>query len=815
MVKFLFSPEENRRRTEAAENRRGMIRQMNEVDIMSKPVLPGRVKDLLAQQNIKEDAIEMCVRTDMNTGCVYADGYLVLTEKELFVFSAPSDPNRIHEFKGYPLSKTAEPEVEWRMLRYRREELSDVKIERQVACATIVAKVNGIDRILAAFSNLCLKDAYKLSRNFERKEEGEGAEKGGKPHAHGHGPGKKDEEDDEFCPICGTMYPDKNRKICPKCMDRKSVFYRTIKYFKPYTVSVVILFVCIFMTALLNLVWPYLSGTVLYDYVLSKNLEFLEPFGMKNIEAMTALTLLIGVMLLTKIVLQVFQMMHGVITAKVVVNVVRDLKKDVFAQMGKLSIQFFKSRQTGSLMTRVLSDADRVTGFFVDVLPYAFVHGFTIVSTIVVMVMVRWEMAIAAIVLLPITFMISFKMRPKLWGLFGRRHRRERSVNSNVNDNLSGARVVKAFGQQENEVQRFEKTNTNLSKAEIDIVKYNNKFSVVLNTAREIISLVVWFIGILFVLGTDYFEVGLLITFTGYVGQLNGPINFFSHFFYNWSDSMNSAQRMFEILDSIPDILEKEEAISLKNPSGEIVLDHVTFGYELSKPVLKDINLHIKPGEMLGIVGRSGAGKSTLVNLISRMYDPQEGQILIDGVDVKDLAFYDLRRNVAMVSQETYIFMGTVEQNIAYANPAATREEVIQAAVLASAHEFIMRMPDGYDTVIGSSGRSLSGGEKQRISIARAILANPKILILDEATASVDTETEKAIQTSMQYLVQNRTTISIAHRLSTLRDADRLIVLDHGKITEEGTHKELEELHGTYYKLMELQTKALAMRGLE
>lgn len=781
-----------------------------EVKIMRKLVLPDQVSDLLRQQKINEEEIEMSVRTDMNTGCVYADGYLVLTGKELVCFLAPCDPAKIHEFKGYPAGKKKEEKADWKVTRYRRDALKDVKIERQVACATLIATIDGVERILAAFSNLCLKDAYELSRSFEREAEGADGEKGHGPH--GHGP--KDDED-EFCPVCGTMYPNKNRKICPKCMDRKSVFFRTIKYFKPYTVSVAVLFLCIFLTALLNLVWPYLSGTVLYDYVLSKNLEFLAPLGFEHIEAMTALTLLIGVMLLTKIVLQAFQMLHGVITAKVVVNVVRDLKKDVFEQMGKLSIQFFKSRQTGSLMTRVLSDADRVTGFFVDVLPYAFVHGFTIVSTMIVMVMVRWEMAIAAIVLLPVTFFISFRMRPKLWGLFGRRHRRERSVNSNVNDNLSGARVVKAFGQQDNEVTRFEKTNTNLSRAEIDIVKYNNKFSVVLSTAREIISLVVWFIGILFVLGTDYFEVGMLITFTGYVGQLNGPINFFSQFFYNWSDSMNSAQRMFEILDSVPDILEKEDALALTNPSGEIVLDHVTFGYELSKPVLKDINLHIKPGEMLGIVGRSGAGKSTLVNLISRMYDPQEGQILIDGADVRDLAFYDLRRNVAMVSQETYIFMGTVEQNIAYANPAATREEIIRAAVLASAHEFIMRMPDGYDTVIGSSGRSLSGGEKQRISIARAILANPKILILDEATASVDTETEKAIQASMQYLVQNRTTISIAHRLSTLRDADRLIVLDHGRITEEGTHKELEELHGTYYKLMELQTKALAMRGLE
>lgn len=416
---------------------------------------------------------------------------------------------------------------------------------------------------------------------------------------------------------------------------------------------------------------------------------------------------------------------------------------------------------------------------------------------------------------MPVTVIISMKLRPKLWGLFGRRHRKERTVNSNVNDNLTGARVVKAFGQQDNEVVRFEKSNQKLSEAEIDIVKYDNKFTAIFSAARELINIIVWTLGVLFVLGTDYFEVGMLLTFTGYVGQLNGPINFFSRLVYNWSDSMNSAQRMFEILDSIPEITEREKAVRLEAPQGEVVLEHVTFGYEVSKPILKDITLHIKPGEMLGIVGRSGAGKTTLVNLISRMYDPQEGQILIDGVDVRDMAFYDLRRNVAMVSQETYIFMGTVEQNIAYANPTASKEEIVQAAVLASAHEFILRMPDGYDTVIGSFGRQLSGGERQRISIARAILANPKILILDEATASVDTETEKAIQTSMQYLVKNRTTLSIAHRLSTLRDADRLIVIDNGEVTEEGTHTELEALHGTYYKLMELQTKALAMKGLE
>ncbi|NLL01321.1 MAG: ATP-binding cassette domain-containing protein, partial [Clostridiales bacterium] len=223
----------------------------------------------------------------------------------------------------------------------------------------------------------------------------------------------------------------------------------------------------------------------------------------------------------------------------------------------------------------------------------------------------------------------------------------------------------------------------------------------------------------------------------------------------------------------------------------------------------------IEAGKMLGIVGRSGAGKSTLVNLISRLYDPQEGEIYIDNTDIKDIAFKDLRRNVAMVSQDTYIFMGTVAENIAYANPEASFDKIVEAAVLASAHDFICKMPEGYDTVIGSAGRNLSGGERQRISIARAILADPKILILDEATASVDTETEKAIQASINILIKDRTTISIAHRLSTLRDADRLIVIDNGEITEEGTHNELVEKKGVYYKLKELQTKALALRGID
>lgn len=277
---------------------------------------------------------------------------------------------------------------------------------------------------------------------------------------------------------------------------------------------------------------------------------------------------------------------------------------------------------------------------------------------------------------------------------------------------------------------------------------------------------------------------------------------------------MNSAQRIFEILDAKPDVIEDPKALPKTDIKGAITLKDVTFGYEENREVLKNISLSVKEGEMLGIVGKSGAGKTTLVNLITRLYDVNEGEILIDGVNVRDMRFCDLRKNIALVSQETYIFKGTIFDNIAYANPLANRKDVIDAAISASAHDFICKLPDGYDTEVGSGGRGLSGGERQRISIARAILADPKILILDEATAAVDTETEKNIQASLKRLVKNRTTLSIAHRLSTLRDADRLIVIDDGKITEEGTHKELMLKRGEYFKLYQIQSKALAMRGI-
>ena len=773
---------------------------------MNKFKFPGRVLKLLSDNSIREDAIIAASRTDMNVEGEYADGFVVLTAAKLAVITSPPDITEIHSFKGY-ISRNDIPETakEYAIRIFETEKLEKLDCEPLVACSLLTCVYDGTALRLASFSNLHRESMHRLTRAYSRLKYPEP----GLPDS-----GEND-DDDDYCPKCGMMYPDKNRKICPKCMDRKSVFVRTLGYFKPYAPRITVLMITYIAMAVFNLVWPYLNGTVLYDYVLGRDAGFLAKLGIEDGRYLTALIMVVGGMLAARLVIVLLQMLQGVMIAGTVTGVVRDIKKSIFANMGRLSISFFKSRQTGSLMTRALSDAERVTGFFIDGMPWLFIHGLSTIATIIVMFTIKWQMALIAIIMIPAAILIGYYLRPRIWSMYGHRHRSERSVNSQVNDNLTGARVVKAFGQENREIERFRHNNERLRDSEMSLVRFQNYFRLIYGGTFQILNILVWMVGVYFILVQHRMELGVLITFTGYVGQLQGPINFFSHLFHWWADSMNSAQRIFEILDAQPEVREKDDPVHLDAPEGEITLKNVSFGYEINKPVLKEISLTIPAGSMLGIVGRSGAGKTTLVSLISRLYDVNEGEILFDGINIKDIAFKDLRRNVAMVSQETYIFMGTVAENIAYANRSASMEEIVRAAKLASAHEFIMRMPDGYDTMIGSSGRELSGGEKQRISIARAILADPKVLILDEATASVDTETERSIQRSLAFLVKGRTTISIAHRLSTLRDADFLVVLDHGRITEQGTAKELAELKGTYYKLMELQTKALAMRGVE
>lgn len=768
--------------------------------------LPNSFTKVIEKYGIDRKDIVFAAMADLDEEFRFADSIVAITDKKLMIARYPYREKKEYRLGGYDSwsiqdDKSAEPAVVF----FNLEDVEKLEVLRQVSTGVLMGKIKGAEQYICQFSNTKMEAFMRLGRLLEKNKKGEEISEEDLDVKRGK----------ECCPKCGMIYPDQERKVCPRCMDKKSILLRVVSYFKPYKVKLAVMILCYLATAVLNLVWPYLSGTILYDKVLAKDEAFLKVLHLPAGRFLTALAVLVVVMILTKVLTQAVGILQGVFTAQIASDVMAKLKSQVFQSMGKLSISFFTKRQTGGLMTRVSDDADEISSFFIDGIPYFFINVGTIIATCVIMFVLSPILAMASIILMPILFFISYQLLPRLWHFYGKRHRANRRLNSQMNENFTGARVVKAFGQEEQEINRFTKNNGRVRDAELDVARFDCQFSALYYLVEDFLTFLVWAVGsALIICGSDM-ELGLLITFSGYVGQLKWPLEFMSRIFRWYTNAMNSAQRMFEIIDAVPEVKEVPEPVRPDSFRGEIELKHVTFGYEPNKPILKDVSFRVEAGEVLGIVGRSGAGKSTLVNLISRLYDAGEGEVLVDGINVKQYGFRELRKNVAMVSQETYIFMGTVAENIAYARPDATREEIIRAAVQASAHDFICKMPQGYDTSLGPSNRALSGGEKQRISIARAILADPKILILDEATSAVDTETELAIQKSLERLEKGRTVLSIAHRLSTLRNATHLIVIDDGRVTEAGTHAELMAKKGTFYKLSELQTKALAMRGVE
>lgn len=607
----------------------------------------------------------------------------------------------------------------------------------------------------------------------------------------------------QYCPRCGLMYPEPNRPVCPRCIDRGRLFLRVLSFVPRYKRQIALILLCMFASSALRVVSPILGGRILYDEVLTPGGRYFGQIG--------PVVLLI---FLTQLLALVISIAYGRINSTMTAQVIFDLKTEVFAAMQRLSLRFFSSRQTGSLMTRVNHDAMHLQYFFHDGVPYFIVNLLMLIGVLIIMFTMDWRLTLLVLLPTPVIIWIARVVMPRLWRLFSRNYHKNSALNALMNDALTGVRVVKAFGKEESEIRRFGVRNNDLFQVALETGNLGATLWPALSFVMSLGGLAVWGLG-----GAEVIQgrltFGTMMTFVGYLGMLYGPLDFMAHIADWWSSCMNSAQRIFEVLDAVPDITDHPEAARLPRIQGRIELSGVTFGYEPHKPVLHDINLKIEPGEMLGLVGHSGAGKSTITNVITRLYDVDEGQVLIDGTNVKQIALKDLREQIGMVLQDPFLFTGSVAENIAYARAGATPREILRAAKAASAHDFIVQLPDAYDTVIGHRGRDLSGGEKQRIEIARAILRDPRILILDEATSSVDTETEQKIQAALQWLVKDRTTIAIAHRLSTLRDANRLFVLEQGKNVETGTHDELVAKEGTYFKLLKLQREALKIRGVD
>lgn len=496
-------------------------------------------------------------------------------------------------------------------------------------------------------------------------------------------------------------------------------------------------------------------------------------------------------------------------------RVTKNMKNDIFRAMSNLSLSYFNQNPTGRLINRVNYDAVKIRNFYIDGIPYLLVNMLNFIGLTCFLFSINWKLTLIVFVPIPIIIFIFRFMLPKLWRSYSRQWRRSSSMNAMLGDSLNGVRVVKAFAKEAEETHRFYEYLDKLCNANLQTNMISIFIFPIVSLLIGMTSQAIWGFGGLAVMGKTM-TYGQLTTYLGYLGMIFGPLNFFSTFTNLITDTINSAQRMFEVLDTIPEITNCKDPVKLSEVKGDIVFDQVCFHYAPNRPILKDVSFEIHAGDHVGLVGHTGSGKSTIANLITRMYDVISGTISIDGHNIKEIEIASLRRNIAIVSQEIYLFGGTIADNIRYARPDATMDEVITAARAANAHDFIMRLPEGYETRVGIGHRSLSGGERQRISIARALLLSPSLLILDEATAAMDNETERLISEAVDKLVEGRTTISIAHRLSTLKNCNYLMAIEHGELAEKGTAQELLKQKGVYNKLYTLQNEQMqqVMKGL-
>ena len=608
------------------------------------------------------------------------------------------------------------------------------------------------------------------------------------------------------CPKCGRVYDDQDRKICNRCTNQSAVFVRLLQYFKPFKVQLATVLVCMFAHSGISLISPIISNRILFDQVITEpGMVGDKAVGTMHSEMWLAIMIgvVIGIALLSLGISIIQNRANATMSTKVTLN----MKLDIFTALQSLSLSFFNNNQTGRLITRVNYDADRIRAFFIDGVPNFVINACNFIGLTFFLFYLNWKLTLIVFIPVPIIVCIFKFALPKLWRMYSKQWRRSSSLNAVLGDSLTGVRVVKAFSKEAEETARFYEYAEKLTAANLQTNLVSLTIFPVVGLLIGLSSQLIWGFGGLEVMNKTM-TYGEFASFISYIGMIFGPLNFFTNFTNQITDTANCAQRMFEITDAIPEITDAKNPIHLDRLAGDIQFDNVCFHYAANRPILKNVSLKINAGDHIGLVGHTGSGKSTIANLINRLYDTISGTISIDGHNVKEIAQQSLRKNISIVSQEIFLFKGTIADNIRYARPEASMEEVIAAAKAANAHDFILRLPEGYETLVGTGSRSLSGGEQQRISIARALLLAPSILILDEATAAMDTETERLIQDALTSLIEGRTTITIAHRLSTLKDCNKLFVIENGEIAEEGTQAELIKKKGVYYRLYTLQTEA-------
>jgi ATP-binding cassette, subfamily B, bacterial len=610
------------------------------------------------------------------------------------------------------------------------------------------------------------------------------------------------EPDNIICPSCKAPIPS-DQEECPICTREVHTppstwtLFRLWCFAKPYRGQLLAGFLLTLASTAATLVPPYLSMPLMDDVLI--------PYQNGQQIDVALVAKYLGGLFGAAMVAWILGWARTYILALVSERIGADLRTTTYEHLLRLSLEYFGGRRTGDLMTRIGSETDRICVFLsLHLLDFA-TDVLMIAMTAIILVSINPWLALVTLLPLPFIAWMIHIVRDRLRHGFEKIDRVWGEVTNVLADTIPGIRVVKAFAQEKREAARFREANKHNLQINDRVNKVWSLFSPTVTFLTEIGLLVVWGVGIWQVAHGDI-TVGVLTAFLAYIGRFYTRLDSMSRIVSVTQKAAAGAKRIFDILDHVSSVPEAQNPVHLERIQGRIDIRQVGFRYG-NRAVLRSVDLSIKPGEMIGLVGHSGSGKSTLVNLICRFYDVSEGAILVDGVDIRSLPVAEFRRHIGLVLQEPFLFFGTIADNIAYGKPDATREEIMAAARAANAHEFILRLPHGYDSLVGERGQTLSGGERQRISIARALLIDPQLLILDEATSSVDTTTEKEIQKALDNLVRGRTTIAIAHRLSTLRQADRLVVLDKGQIVEVGQHEELLARGGHYFRLYQAQLR--------
>ena len=666
------------------------------------------------------------------------------------------------------------------LLTLSANELSEASVIPGVGCGLIFAKMNDDSEILLCrFTMTAMKAAGEFCKviNF---------------YAQTKQYVEPEEHEDILCEKCGRPMVE-GMSVCLFCYNKMGVLKRALDLMRPFASKLIPAELFLALSSLMYLLVPLFSRILIDDYLKPMTGTFQQ------------ISLLAVAMFLARALGEVIFIISSRVFNAASIQYSNHLRNLAYEKIQKLSMNSLSKRTPGDMIRRVMEDTATVREFVSDGGRWAVEQMITFLVVFVILILTDPQLTLLVFLPVPIVSIALSRFWRFIHIRYERQWRKNSKAQSILHDIIKGIRTVKSFGKEEVEIQKFSKATGELAQ----ISSQNEATWALLFPIMTFFTgigefLVLYFGGHKILDGNLSF--GVLVQFTMYITYIYAPLRWFVSFPRWLANAMTSMVKIFEILDEEPDIA------SIPNPKnvpvkGSLSFEGVTFGYKSYEPVLKGINFDINPGEMIGIVGRSGAGKSTMINLIMRLYDPGQGRITINGVDIKDMDPEHLHENIGVVFQDTFLFAGSIYDNILYAKPDATPTEVIAAAKAANAHDFIMQTSDGYNTIIGENGHSISGGERQRLAIARAIIKNPSILILDEATSSLDVETESIIQDSLNRIVQGRTTIAIAHRLSTLRNADRLIVLENGRIAEHGTHIELLKQRGIYYKLVMAQRK--------